>query len=285
MLLRVQSGQPNPPRGYMHGLSLLGKVAIWNKTVTLCGQVFSLPVMSCRLASASSSMLHSVVNHYPSPPLHPGASLSLPAPRASSSVLSGSPELELRERYIHRCFSLVKTSQTCSYVPCLQCCLFNTFFSLKTVPKQVSQEKCPRKVWHRFCMSYREHFWKQSFTKREPPAALCNLTEEFGKIGHIHQKCALPFEKPWTSGELFLKYFQLFELLHWLRFIQSEGPLCGSLWFNLWGGWTLQIKARSTKDQNKVNKTSLGTIITILPQRNSSDIHNCLWSVLLQVKK
>lgn len=25
---------------------------------------------------------------------------------------------------------------------------------------------------------------------------LCNLTDEFGKIGHAHQKCALPSEKP-----------------------------------------------------------------------------------------
>lgn len=166
----------------MHGLSLLGKAAIWNKTVTLCGQAFSLPVMSCRLASASSSMLHSVVNHYPSPPLHPGASLSLPAPRASSSVSSGSPELERGERYIHCCFSPVKTSQTCSYVPRLQCCLFNTsFFSpLKTAPKQVSQEKCPRKVWHRLCMSNREHFWKQSFTKRELWTTSCTLQFDRG---------------------------------------------------------------------------------------------------------
>lgn len=30
----------------------------------------------------------------------------------------------------------------------------------------------------------------------EPPAAALRLTDEFGKIGHAHQKCALPSEKP-----------------------------------------------------------------------------------------
>lgn len=81
------------------------------------------------------------------------------------------------------------------------------------------------------CMSDREDFWKQVFYKKRTlnhQLQLCNLTEEFGKIGHAHQECALPSEKPWAIGELFPKYSQIFEWLHWLWFIQSGRPLCGS---------------------------------------------------------
>lgn len=60
------------------------------------------------------------------------------------------------------------------------------------------------------CMSGRDDFWNQSFTKQgksEPAAALWSLTEEFGKIGHMQQKCALSLEKPELNGGMILWVF------------------------------------------------------------------------------
>lgn len=131
--------------------------------------------MLCRLASASSGMLHSVVNHCPSPPLDPGASLSLPDLRTQSSVFSGSSESELREKkplcYIGHVRNVLP-SQTYSYVPCLQHVLFFIFSGTERMlgkPREMPQENVTL-----MCMSDREDFWKHFFTKRDLWTTSCS---------------------------------------------------------------------------------------------------------------
>lgn len=40
---------------------------------------------------------------------------------------------------------------------------------------------------------------QEDFAKHKTAAAL-HLTDEFGKMGHTRQKCALSSEKPWEIG-------------------------------------------------------------------------------------
>lgn len=105
--------------------------------------------MLCRLASTSSGVPHSVVNHYPSPPRHPVASLSLPA----LSFWKNAPELEQGERHP----LLLQSCQECLAFPDRQAYILFAmlfvkkflffFFSLlskeKTASEQVNHEKCP----------------------------------------------------------------------------------------------------------------------------------------------
>lgn len=129
---------------------------------------FFLLVMLCRLASASSSMLHSVVNHYPSPPLHPRASLSLPALRVWSGFFRGSPEMELRERPL-----LPPSRQEClalSRHTVKSCIIFK-----KKQDKQKNKGRGKRRRVTPICISEREHFWKKSFTKRGLWTTSCTL--------------------------------------------------------------------------------------------------------------
>lgn len=173
--------------------------------------------MSCRLASAPSSVLRAVVNHYPCRSLYPGASLSSrPAGRTLKALL------------------LVGTLNWSSSVlseriPCEQrggILYIRFLFWMTTGLKQVCQEKSPRTVWDWCTGSSGENLYckKKKKEKKETEFAntLCSLTA-LGKIGH---KIG-PFEKPWTSGKLFPQYSQLFQQLLWLWVSQSSGSLCG----------------------------------------------------------
>lgn len=109
------------------------------EAVMLCKGTFSLPVMSCRLVSASSGMLHSVVNHCPSPPLHPGASLRLKAQRARISALTWSSEPGAQGEVPLRWITPTKNVlpfQTCSYAPCSQCLSFVCSFNFLPVAER-----------------------------------------------------------------------------------------------------------------------------------------------------
>lgn len=77
---------------------------------------FALPVMSCRLASASSGMLHSVVNHCPSPPLYPGG-LPLSLSAGLKALFLVGTESELRDiQYFTTSLLSGMLCQTFSYV-------------------------------------------------------------------------------------------------------------------------------------------------------------------------
>lgn len=177
-----------------------------SETVMLCRGAISLSVMLCRLASAASSLLRSAVNHCPSPPFYPGASLFLTAlkglvyvwalqecsgiPRTTSSLESSVRNVLLSQKY--------------SY--CNVCNVVRSIFSpvFKRVNSREAKNNIPgihgTEVGERW-----EDVCKQSFTKgtSDPPAAPLHLTDESGKIGHTHQKCALPSDKPQAIGELF----------------------------------------------------------------------------------
>lgn len=72
--------------------------------------------MSCRLASASSGMLHSVVNHCPSPPLYPGG-LPLSLSAGLKALFLVGTESELRDiQYFTTSLLSGMLCQTFSYV-------------------------------------------------------------------------------------------------------------------------------------------------------------------------
>lgn len=86
---------------------------------------------------------------------------------------------------------------------CRVFCFFIFFFKReeqkkkKKTPERASREKSPRKMWHR-CAWVTErtfeniHLQERKEGNSEPPAAAVALTDEIGKIGHAHPKCALP---------------------------------------------------------------------------------------------
>lgn len=157
--------------------------------------------MLCRLASAPSGVLQAVVNHYPSRSLYPGASLSSwPAGRTLKALL------------------LVGTLNWSSSIlserlPWKQCGVSS--FWMTTVPKQVGREK-PQKSETLMCKELcRKHFIVKKNGNLLPPS---EVWQHLGKIGHTHQKCALPFEETMNKWEMWL-------LQLWV--IQSRGPLCG----------------------------------------------------------
>ena len=115
-----------------------GSLSFELKQWCCAGGAFFLLVMSCRLASASSVMLHSVVNHCPSPPFYLGASLSLPALKGLKLSFCGRPEPESRDA------ASVPSGMSCLFPVCNDFCLDFLFFFLKsdTVPQQASQGKC-----------------------------------------------------------------------------------------------------------------------------------------------
>lgn len=183
-----------------------------------------LAVMSCCLASAPSGVLQAVVNHYPSRSLYPGASLSSrPAGRTLKALL------------------LVGTLNWSSSIlseriPCKQRGVsFQFFFPfwITTVPKQVCQEKSLRKVWH-WCA---KSSVKNIFLLKKKSSV---VWQHWRKIGHTHQKCALPFEKPWTKWEMIPSTFPA---------IPVASPAVGDskertpLWLSQWEGWSLLVEA------------------------------------------
>lgn len=187
--------------------------------------------MSCRLASASSGMLHSVVNHCPSPPLYPGG-LPLSLSAGLKALFLVGTESELRDiQYFTTSLLSGMLCQTFSYVFIYIYILLsedrNNAEEFKARKKE-ARGKCDSNVreWHGRLL--KTFFYRKGTTS-------CSLAfDRWDWKNRSHQKCALPSEKPWAIEELFPKYFQHTEYgLICCGFFKEKDP--SLVRFRLWG--------------------------------------------------
>lgn len=191
--------------------------------------------MSCRLASASSGMLHSVVNHCPSPPLYPGG-LPLSLSAGLKALFLVGTESELRDiQYFTTSLLSGMLCQTFSYVFWIIYIYIYIYYFQKTetVQKNSRQEKrSQRKMWQQCAWVTWRTFKNILLQKGNHQLQPCFW--QMRLENRSHQKCALPSEKPWAIEELFPKYFQHIEYgLICCGFFKEKDP--SLVRFHLWG--------------------------------------------------
>lgn len=122
-----------------------------------CAGASSLPVMPCCMATASSDILHSAVNHLSRSPLNPGASLFLPTLRTWNLVFSGSSgeNTTLLHQSCQECRAGVPDMQLCS--PSTTC--FMLFLNNKQCQNRHPRRNAPGKC------DTDEHEWRGRLLK------------------------------------------------------------------------------------------------------------------------
>lgn len=157
-------------------LSQLGKLAIWTETVMCGGEPFSFYSLWCRAAwpqprAACFALWLTIV---PARPFIQGPPSPSQLGELKAQCLARSPAPELRERY-HLTAS-VQTGMSLLSQTCFAMFFVLYLFSLKVKngagagePREMPEENVTQ-----MCMSDKEDFWKQSFTKREVWSTSCS---------------------------------------------------------------------------------------------------------------